>query len=59
MLKMWEVLNAFHRLKSNCTTSCFWVCKKINPFPHYIKGLSLHQFIYTVCDLLIKEALDC
>ena len=57
MLKMWEVLNAFHRLgfffglveyyiKSNCT---------INPFPHYIKGLSLHQFIYTVCDLLIAH----
>ena len=67
MLKMWEVLNAFHRVgfffrigrillvKSNCTTSCFWVCKKINPSPHYIKGLSLHQFIYTVCGLLIAH----
>ena len=66
MLKMWEVFSAFHTLgfffrigrilhvKSNCTTSCFGVCKKINP-PHYIKGLSLYQFIYTVCDLLIAH----
>ena len=67
MLKMWEVFSAFHTLgfffgfgrilhvKSNCTTSCFGVCKKINPSPHYITGLSLHQFIYTVCDLLIAH----
>ena len=66
MLKMWEVFSAFHTLgfffrigrilhvKSNCTTSRFGVCRKINP-PHYSKGLSLHQFIYTVCDLLIAH----